>query len=289
MKTNFLRIYLFALSLTTGLFACKNETNPIITVCRLTSTTDQLVETSGKLTDEMLRTFAYNGNTLTTITEKSTSQQATFTLSYTDNRVSGASTGQDVISLLYTSATTPPVSATFSRTGKVQSTFAMEYNTSGRMTKITENRQLLPANSLTVQRVYTFTYDNTGNLTLERARFTLNDGTIVEQETEYTFDQKPSPYAYVAELPVLTLIALSQAVDTKPGRFWQSNTPISLKTYNLTSTGSRANLRESSTFAPVYDVSNKPMTQEQSALLYQTSLPDPVTKKNRQTFGYLCL
>lgn len=168
------------------------------------------------------------------------------------------------------------------------STFAMEYNAAGRMTKVTESRQTLPTSSLTKERVYTFTYDNGGNLTNERARFTLTDGSVVEQETEYTFDSKPSPYKRFSELPILTLVALSQTVETYPGRFWQINTPLTLKSYNLTSTGTRSNLRESSTFTPAYDSDSKLTSQDQNALLYQASVPDPVTKKNKQTFTYQC-
>jgi hypothetical protein len=287
MKTKFLLISLFVAALLAGVNACKSEENPVIATCRLSNTSDQLVESTGQLTDELKRTFAYNKETLASIAEKSKNQDATFTVTFTDSRITSATNGQDVITLTYGSATTP-TSSTFSRGGKVMSTFVMEYNPSGRMTKITENRQVLPTNSLTKQRVYTFSYDTNGNLTNERAQFTLNDGSVTQQETEYVVDTRPSPYKRFVELPLLTVVALSQAVETRPGRFWQINTPLSLKAYNLTVTGSRSNLRESSTFTPVYDTDNKLTSQDQNALLYQSSIPDPVTKKNKQTFTYQC-
>ncbi|GAB3896463.1 hypothetical protein GCM10028825_42280 [Spirosoma agri] len=270
------------------MYACNSEDNPTIATCLLTSTTDQLVEQSGQLTDELKRTFTYTSSTLTSLAEKSTSKEAAFQVEYANSQVIRATSGQDVVALAYGTGTRPS-SSTFSRGGATMSTFAMDYDASGRMTKITEDRQVLPANSLTKQRAFTFTYDADGNLTNERVRFTLTDGSVVEQETEYTFDAKPSPYKRFSELSLLTAVALSQAVETRPSRFWHINAPISLKSYNLTSTGTRSNLRESSTFAPVYDSDNKLMNQDQNALLYQASVPTPVTKKNRQTFTYSCM
>lgn len=287
MKTYFLRPgWLIAVFVSIAI-SCKHdaETPPI--VCRLASTTDQLVETSGKLTDEMQRTFTYSGGVLSSVTERSTSQNASFQVEYTANRIVRATSGQDVITLTYATGTSP-TSSTFSRGGNVQSTFAMDYTPAGRMSRVVENRQTLPPGSLTSKRVFTFTYDNAGNLTLEHVQFTLTDGTVVDQETEYVVDQKPSPYSFFPELPLLTLVALSQAVETRPGRFWHINAPLSLKSYNVTSTGTRSGLRESSTFTPIYDTDNKLTNQDQNALLYQLPFPDPVTKKNRQAFVYQC-
>lgn len=287
MRPTTLLIFLFISVLLAGLPSCKREPETQPAVCRLTSVTDQLIETSGRLTDEMQRTFAYTNQSLTSIAERSRDQEATFQLEYANNRALRAISGQDVITLAYSSAATP-TSATFTRGGTVQSTFVMEYTPAGQMSRIVESRRVLPANSLTVERAYTFIYDNAGNLTNERAKSTLRSGAIVEQETEFVVTSKPSPYTHLAERSTLTLIALSQAVETMPCRFWHINSPVSYKSYNLTSTGSRGNLREETTYAPSFDSANKLMSQDQTALLYQLSVPTPVTKKNRQSFVYQC-
>lgn len=288
MKPNSLLIRLFVSVLLTACFACNRPLDPP-SACRLTSTTDQLMEASGRLTDEMQRTFTYTNAVLTSVAERSTNQEAGFLVERIDQRVVRAAiSGTMAIGLEYLPAATQPNSATFSRGGKVASTFAMEYNPAGRMSRVVESRIVRPANSLTAERAFTFTYDNTGNLVNERVRFTSVGGTVTEQETEYTVAANPSPYALFAERALLTVVALSQAVDTQPGRFWHLNAPAGYKSYNLTGNGSRGNLRESTTFVTTYDGDSKLMSQEQNALLYQLSVPDPITKRNRQAFAYQC-
>lgn len=287
MKRNVLPICLFVPLFLTGLLACKRPSDPQPAVCRLLSTTDQLMEANGRLTDELQRTFTYTNAVLTSIAERSTNQEAGFSLEHVNGRVVRATGGPMMITMGYASVATPPNSATFSRGGKVASTFVMDYNPAGRMSRIVESRAVPPANSLTIERAFTFTYDNAGNLTTERVRFTLMGGVVVEQETDYTVAEKPSPYANFSERALLTVVALSQAVETTPGRFWHLNAPTAYKSYNLTGSG-RGNLRESSTFVPTYDGDSKLMSQEQNALLYQLSVPAPITKKNRQAFTYQC-
>lgn len=288
MKPKSPLIQLFIPVLLTVLFACKRQPDPLPTACRLVSTTDQILEVSGRLTDEMQRTFTYTNAVLTAVAERSTNQEAVFSIERTDQRVVRATSGTMAVTLGYPSAATQPSSATFSRGGNVASTFAMDYNPAGRLTRVVENRAVLPANSRTIERAYTFTYDNAGNLTTERVRSTLVGGVVVEQETDYTVAAKPSPYVHFSERVLLTVVALSQAVETRPGRFWHLNAPTAYKSYFLTSSGSRSNLSESSTFVATYDIDNKLMSQDQNALLYQLSVPDPITKKNRQVFAYQC-
>ncbi|GAB3564018.1 hypothetical protein GCM10027578_08770 [Spirosoma luteolum] len=266
---------------------CRHDTDAQPDTCRLGSTTDQLIETSGKLTDEVSRTFTYGTAGLSTMTEVSTSQQAQFTVELSGDRATRAVSGTDVIALTYGNAT-QPTSATFSRGGKSQSTFTMDYNAGGMLTRVAEVRQVLPANSLTIQRTYTFTYDAAGNLVNERDAFTLRDGLTLEQETEFTHDTRPSPYTRFAHRPLLTVMALSLGVETLPARFWQLRAPSAYKAYNLTASGSRANLRESTSYVMTYDGSDRLTSQDQTALLYQSSVPTPVTKKNRQAFRYVC-
>lgn len=272
-----------------GTLACKREPEAQPAVCRLTSATDQLVETSGRLTDQINRTFVYRNDTLIGMKEQTLSQEATFGTAYTNGRIVQVASAPSTIGFAYASGgTTPPTSATYSQNGQVQSTFMMEYTASGQMSRITERRQVLPANSLIIERAYSFAYDNAGNLTNERAKFTFRDGLVVEQETEYAAGTKPSPYTHLPQRSMLTVVALSRATETLPGRFWQANAPAGYKLYDLNANGSRGTLRESTTYAPTYDADNKLMTQDQTALLYQASVPDPVTKKNRQAFVYQC-
>lgn len=278
-----------SLLLTVGL-SCnrpdENDAQP--TVCRLTSVTDQLIETSGRLTDEMQRTFTYTNDELASIAERSQNQEVVFQLEYTDKRAVRAANEQNGLVFSYPSTGTLPNSATFTQGRSISSTFTMEYTPASRLSRVVERRLVLPANSLTTERAYTFTYDNAGNLTTERGKFTLRTGPVVETETEYTPDTKPSPYASFPERSVLTIMALSQAVETMPGRFWHLNAPASYKSYILNSVGERGPLSESATFAPTYDATNKLMSQDQTALLYQSSVQAPITKKNRQAFVYEC-
>ena len=289
MKLNSLPIVLSVSVLLTAVVACKHDRDPDPAACRLISTTDQLMEAGGGLTDELRRTFTYTNAVLTSLSERSANQEAGFSLERTDQRVVRATaTSGTVVVMGYGAAATQPGSATLSRGGKAASTFALEYNPAGRLSRIVENRSVLPANSQTIERAYTFTYDNAGNLTVERGRFTLLGGAVVEQETEYTLATNPSPYVHFSERSLLTVVALSQAVETQPGRFWHLNAPTAYKSYNLTASGNRGNLRESATFVTTYDGNSKLMSQEQNALLYQLSVPDPITKKNRQAFAYQC-
>lgn len=291
MKRTALLIWSFLPVLLTGVTACKRPGDPAAAACRLISTTDQLMEANGRLTDEMQRTFTYTNALLTSVAERSTDQEAGFLVERVNERVVRATSGTSTVTLGYGPVVTQPSSATLSRGGKVASTFVMDYTPAGRMSRIVESRSVLPLNSLTVERAFTFTYDNVGNLTTERVRFTLINGFVAEQETAYTVygpAAKPSPYTHFPERPLLTVVALSQAVETRPGRFWHLNEPIAHKSYNLIASGSRGSLRDSSMFVATFDAGSKLTNQEQSAFLYQLSVPTPITKRNRQAFTYQC-
>ncbi|MFD2570877.1 hypothetical protein ACFSUS_09555 [Spirosoma soli] len=291
MRTKPIRILFFLLTFLPGLFACKHEAEKPATVCRLTSVTDQLVESSGKLTNELQRTFLYLNDTLIGMKELSPNRNITFGTAQTNGRIVQVADGSaTVIAFAYSAGgTAPPTSATFTQGGKVQSVFTMQYTTAGQLSQINERRQILPANSLVIERTYMFTYDNTGNLTNERVKFIFQGGgPVFEQVTEYTTGMNPSPYTHFSARSILTVTALSQVSETHPSRFWHQNAPTAYKTYDLNTDGSRSTLRESSTFAPTYDADNKLMTQDQTALLYQSSVPTPITKNNRQAFVYEC-
>lgn len=266
---------------------CRHDDPAATDTCRLSTVTDQLVETSGKLTDETSWSFTYGTSGVSTISTRTASQSATFGVDMSDNLPTRLTNGQDIITMGY-GASSLPVSATFSRGGVVQATYSLEYGAASTLTRILETRLVLPANSLTRQRDYSFTYDASGNLTTERDIFTLRDGLVLAQEEVFTFDTRPSPYVRFAYRPLLTVAALAMNVESVPGRFWQQLAMTSLQSYNLTSSGTRADMRENSTYTLTYDADNKLTTREQMALLYQSSVPTPITKKNRQTFGYLC-
>lgn len=288
MRRTFLLIFLSAPILITLTVACKHSIDAQPAICQLRSTTDQLIEANGRLTDEMQRTFTYNNALLTSVGERSTNQEAGFLLERTNQRVVRAANGTAAMTLAYESTATQPGSATFSQANKVMSTFTMDYNAAGRMTRIIESRSVLPDNSLTIGRNFTFTYDNAGNLITERTRSTLINGIVVEQQTEYTVGTNPSPYTQFSERALLTVVAVSQGVENRPGRFWHLNAPLAHKTYALTSSGGRGSLRDSSTFVPVYDATNKLVNQEQRAFLFQLNDPTPITKRNKQTYEYQC-
>lgn len=290
MPSTFVRILPVLSLLFIGFSACRHDIEAEITAdpCRLTSTTDKLVESNGQLTEQLQRAFIYTDKTLTDLVELSPNRQSRFELKRTNGRLMQAINGQETIGLAYPATATMPTSATFSRAGVVQSTFTLDYNASGRLQRVVERRQVLPANSLTTERTYTFTYDNTGNLTTEQGQFMLTGNVTTRQETDYTLADKPSPYTRFAERPMLTLIALSLGVETLPGRFWQQNALTGYKTYALSSSGTRENLRESVTYAHTFDATAKLTSQDQTALLYQGSNPTPVTRTYRQTFGYAC-
>jgi hypothetical protein len=288
METRYLSKNFIVYILVGVAFSCQQRSDPDPAVCRLISTTDQLVEVNGRLVDEMQRSFTYNNAVLTSIAERSMEQEAGFLVEYENGRVVRAVSNQASVTLGYKSAATQPSSATFSRGGQLMSQFDMEYTSAGRMSRIVESRTVLPANSLTTVRAFTFTYDNLGSLATEHARFTLRGGVVVEQETDYKLELTPSPYARFPEPALLTVVALSQAVETRPARFWQTNTPVAYKSYELTSSGSRGILRDSSTFVTSRDTDGKLISQDQTALLYQLGSRDPITKRNRQAFSYQC-
>jgi YD repeat-containing protein len=227
-------------------------------------------------------------NKLQSILERSSiNQEALFVVEYANGRLQKATNGQDVISMQYTPANAP-ISADFSRAGISQSTFAMTYDEAGRMTSVKETRHVLWPNSLILNRTYRFSYDPTGNLTREHARFTLTDGTVVEQQTDYVSDSKPSPYTLFQALPLLTVVALSQGVETRPGRFWQQQATLASTTYSLTSTGTRGTLLEEADFVNRYDDQGHLSEAKKRSKLYQGMMPDPVTKQNQQNFTYTC-
>ncbi len=288
MKTKYLLRFLFVAFAVVTVFCCQQRRDPEPAVCRLISTIDQVVEANGRLTDEMQRTFTYTNAVLTSIAERSQDQEAGFLVEYANGRAVRAVGGTASIEIGYLPTATQPSSATLSRGGQLMSRFAMEYTSAGGMSRITESRNVLPSNSQTTERAFTFTYDNAGNLATERARFSLRGGVVVEQETDYTVVPTPSPYARFPERALLTVIALSQAVETRPGQFWHINLPVAHKSYNVTGSGSRSSLRDSSTFVTNYDTDGKLISQDQTAFLHQVGATDPITKRNRQTYSYQC-
>lgn len=283
------RTVISSLGLLLFLAQCQPSATDVVVpaTCQLTGSADQLVETSGKLTEELMRTFTYKDNKLQSILERSSNQEALFVVEYANGRLEKAAKGQDVISIQYTAANVPS-SADFSRAGISRSTFAMTYDEAGRMTGVSENRHVLPPNSLTVERTYQFSYDPMGNLTREHARFTLTDGKVVEQQTDYVSESKPGPYTFFQALPLLTVVALSQGVETRPGRFWQQQATLALTTYALTNAGTRSSMFEEADFVNRYDELGHLSETKKRAKLYQGLMPDPVTKQNQQNFTYTC-
>lgn len=283
------RIVLSSIGLLFFLARCHPTATDVVvpTNCQLAGSADQLIETGGRLTDELMRTFTYKDNKLQSILERSSNQEAMFVVEYANGRPQKATNGQDVISIQYTSADAP-TSADFSRAGISRSTFAMTYDEAGRMTSVSETRHVLPPNSLTAARAYRFSYDLTGTLTREHARFTLTDGTIVEEQTDYVSESKPGPFTFFQARPLLTVVALSQGRETKPGRFWQQLATLTSATYTLTTTGTRGSMLEEADFVNRYDDQGRLSETKKRAKLYQGLMPDPVTKQNQQNFTYTC-
>ncbi|CCH51323.1 hypothetical protein BN8_00241 [Fibrisoma limi BUZ 3] len=268
--------------------SCKRESDPDPVVCRLVGMTDQNVDPSGNLTNVLERGFTYNGQALAALFERSARQEASFQTVYENNRLVRATNNQATITFDFAGANAPATRATYASGGRTQTVFTIEYTTAGRLSKIVEARQVLPTGSLINERTFTFTYDANGNLINERSRFGYVDGTAVVQETDYTFDANASPYTYMPEPGLMTLMALIQNNEGLPGRFWHQKAPSGFRTYAINANGTRGSLRESTTISLLYDADNKLTAQEQNSQTYTLSVPTPISRKSRQAFTYQC-
>jgi hypothetical protein len=273
--------------LLTGLFAgCNNDDVPQTPLCQVVSLTDQL-DVGGKLTDQMQRTFTYSGNQLTQLGERNTDRQVNLKAEY-----SGAGAviraSDEVFSLAfgYAATSTQPVGATATRSGVIQAIYEMNYNGANKLTRVLETRQVIPINSLVRSRDYSFVYDADGLLKTEKLTSTLTDRATVEQETDFTYGTLINPMANFSQPGLLTVMALSQLVETMPGRFWQQRVMQDYKTYNAKN-GTRSTLRESATFTLKTDQNGRLAGQEQNTT--STSGSGQTTqRKNQHTVVYDC-
>lgn len=280
------RVLLIAGLLTTLFSGCKTDNTPKVILCKVISLTDQL-DVGGRLTDQMQRTFTYTGNQLTQLRERNTDRQATLTIEYnTAGTATKASDGAFMITFGSAGSTTQPLNATATRNGVIQAIYEMTYNPANKLTRILETRQVVPTNSFVRSRNYSFVYDSDGILKTEKLTSTLTDRTTVEQETDFTYGTLINPMANFPQPCLLTIIALSQLVETMPGRFWQQRVVQDYKTYNAKN-DIRSPLRESATFTTKMDENGRVTGQEQNTV--STSGSGQTTqRKNQHTVLYEC-
>ncbi|GAA4405687.1 hypothetical protein GCM10023187_24330 [Nibrella viscosa] len=271
-------------------FACGPAQVATPPVCSLVGTTEQ-IDQSGRLSTQVERSFTYAGGQLTSLYERNTDRQAGYRLEYNSNRVSRATDTQNQLTIAFdyalTQETDKPYRATFSRNNQLQTVYNLEYLPSGKISRVVENPQVVPIGATTIERIFTMTYDETGNITLERTQARQRNGSVLTTETEYTLDTQPSPYASVSQPVLLTIVALSQGVETLPGRFWNTGTVTGYTTYSV-GTGNARTRREVATFTSTRDEFKKLTVQEQTTLSYLNSQTNPTSRKTQHTYVYQC-
>ncbi|GAA4466102.1 hypothetical protein GCM10023189_47730 [Nibrella saemangeumensis] len=271
-------------------FACEPKKVAAPPVCDLVGATEQL-DQSGRLSTLVERSFTYTGGQLTSVFERNTDRLAGFRLEYNGNRLSRVTDTQNQLTIAFeyalTQASDKPYRATYTRNNQLQTVYSLEYLPTGKLSRLVENRQVVPSTSNIIERTFTFTYDANGNITLERAQDKLRNGSVTTTETEYTQDAQPSPFATVPQPIVLTLVALTQGAETLPGRFWTSGTIMGYTTYSVAANNTRTR-RETTTFTSTRDEFKKLTAQEQTSLSYLTSQTNPTTRKTQHTYVYKC-
>lgn len=279
-------VSLFSL-LMVSFIACKDDSDmPQAVICRAVSITDQL-DVSGKLTNQMQRTFTYTDGQLTQMSERNTDRDITLALEYDGTgRVTRASNGTTVVTLTHTPAGVHPTSATITHSGAVQTIYELVYNSGNRLTRVLETRQVIPTNSFVRSREYALVYDADGLLKTEKLISTLTDRTTVEQETDYTYGSAVNPMGNFTQPGLLTVVALGQRVEAMPGRFWQTRVLQEYKTYSVKN-GTRGALRETATFTTKMDENGRLAGQEQSTVTTSASGQN-TQRKNQHSISYEC-
>ncbi len=280
------RVLLAATLLTAFFSGCNKDNTPKAVLCKVVTLTDQL-DVSGRLTDQIQRTFTYTESQLTQLSERNTDRQVNLTIEYgPTGGVSKASDGAFVLTFGSAAATTQPVSATATRNGAVQAIYELTYNPANKLTRVLETRQVIPTNSFVRSRDYTFVYDSDGILKTEKLTSTLTDRTTVEQEADFTYGTLVNPMTNFSQPGLLTVMALSQLVETMPGRFWQQRVIQDYKIYNAKN-GTRSTLRESATFTLKTDANGRLSGQEQNTVSTSGS-GQTSQRKNQHSVVYEC-
>lgn len=268
------------------LMGCNEERTLDPTTCRVTSMTDQL-DAAGKLTDQVLRSFTYTSGQLTQLSERNTDRQATLKLTYgSSGQLVSAADGAFMIAFEYGSGSAFPNRATTMQGTTVQATYELAYSAANKLARVFEDRQVVPANTFVRSREYLFTYDDNNNLITEKLKSTLVDRTTVEQQTDYTFATGMGPMTNFPQPVLLTVAALSQYVETMPGRFWQERVLKEYKSYNARN-GVRSTVRESATFTPNMDENSRLVSLEQNTTSTSGS-GQAFVRKNVHKFAYEC-
>ncbi|MBC8153746.1 MAG: hypothetical protein H7Z72_12615 [Bacteroidetes bacterium] len=238
-------------SLLLSLIACDSpEPATTPSVCYLTATTEQVTrDTPPTLTLE--RSFTYTGNQLTAINERTASQQASYRVDYQDGKAVRAVGSPANMVLEYDTKTGRVNRATMAQGTQTQSVFTLTHTASGRLSSLTETRQVPVTGSSVVSRAYSFSYTNAGNVSTERVTFTFQNGSTLTQETDYAVGAESAPYATFPERALLTLVSLGQQFETRPGRLWNANVLTGYQVYTLN--GTNRLLAESATFTNQFD------------------------------------
>lgn len=260
---------------------------PATPICYVTSATEQItLDTPPTLT--LQRLFTYTNGQLTAMAERSAKQQATYQIEYQSGKVIRA-ISTDLTLTVERDATSGKINrATTTKAGQMHSVFTLTYTASGRLSTLTEDRQVIPVNTgfSGTSRTYSFSYTGE-NVTTERVKYTYKDGSSLNQESTYTVGDHPSAYASFPEPALLTILSVAAQFETMPGRLWQTNALTGYQTYTIN--GSNRLLAESATFADTYDANGNLATRAQTTNVYipagSTSF---ATKPTAHTLAYEC-
>ncbi len=270
-----------------SLSACDPPKPEPTSICYVISATEQIPQDTPP-TLVLQRSFTYANSQLTAMTERSAKQQATYQLEYQSGKVIRA-TGTDLTLTVERDAASGRINrATTTKAGQTQSVFTLTYTASGRLSTLTEDRQVVPINTgfSGTSRTYSFSYTGE-NVTTERVKYTYKDGSSVDQEITYTVGDHPSAYASFPETALLTIVSLAAQFETMPGRLWQTNALTGYQTYTIN--GSNRLLAESAKFADTYDASGNLAARAQTTSIYiPAGSSSFVTKPTAHTFAYEC-
>lgn len=287
MYANSLLSLLGCFSLLLSLTACDSPTpDAPSTVCYLTRATE-LIPQDTPPTLALQRSFTYASGQLANLSEQSATRQATYRTDYQDGKLVRAIGSPVVMVMEYDAKTGTANRASMVSGGQTQSVFTMTHTASGRLSTLSEARSVLVAGSSVVGRTYSFSYTNAGNVSTERVRFTFQNGSTLDQETDYAVGAEGSPYATFPERTLLTVLSVGQQFETHPGRLWNNNALTGYQTYTLN--GTARLLSESATFTNQFDA-----TGNLTALTQATRSYTPAgstffsTKPTSHTFAYEC-
>lgn len=177
--------------------------------------------------------------------------------------------------------------ATYLASSGDQTVFTTMYDGSDRLIRITEVVTLPRSNSSRSGRFFRFEYNDTNDIILQSVLNSFRGGTQSEEEWLFVLEnpRKRGVFFEVSQRVALTILALTNPLETNPSRVIQAANPKSYRR-NLVKDGVRSPL-EIGTYQTTYNAFGGPERRQLDLTVYVNNL----IKNQRyvQTFGYQCL